>query len=130
MDVIMGHGTDPRKLLYFVNRARDEAGLRPLAWSERLAVAAQAHAADMDARNFYAHVSPEGRTATDRGRAVGYSSGVGENIACAAYLVITVHDVWMRSPGHRANILHPDYKVIGCAKVGLYWVENFGCVVM
>ncbi|WP_162907438.1 CAP domain-containing protein [Allorhizocola rhizosphaerae] len=127
LEIVMGSGANPRRLLYLVNRARQAAGLRPLAWSERLALAAERHARDMLERNFYSHWAPEGLSPSDRALAAGYPWGCGENIAWNLRTVGEVHQAWMASEGHRANILNPRYVVLGCGHAGGYWVENFGC---
>ena len=101
--------------LVLVNAARREHGLAPLAFSDRLNRAAQAHAEDMLARGYYAHVSPEGEDARDRYLAAGGDRWelVAENIAscspCAEVPAETHVEQfqrrWMDSPHHRANIL-------------------------
>lgn len=126
LDILMGSGTNPKRLLFLVNRARQAAGLSLLAWSEQLALAAERHARDMLERNFYAHWTPEGLSPSDRALAAGYPWGAGENIAWSLHTVGDVHRQWMGSEGHRANILNPEYRVIGCGTAGPYWVENFG----
>jgi uncharacterized protein YkwD len=104
-----------RFALELVNNSRAEHGVPPLRLAPELSQAAQAHAEDMLRRNYFAHESPEGGTAMDRYRAAGGSPGklVAENIAqcrnCAPgrKLVEGFHSGWMKSPGHRANILAP-----------------------
>ncbi|QLE70964.1 stress protein [Streptomyces rectiverticillatus] len=114
------------------NAERAAAGLRPLAADPRLAVAAQAHSDDMVARDFYAHTSPEGREPWDRARAAGCPHpGIGENIACGQRSAAEVVRGWMNSPGHRANILKPDFAHIGVgyatgSSAGTYWTQLFG----
>lgn len=66
--------------LKLINRDRQANGLPSLVEDPLLAQSAQRHAEDMKARNFYAHVTPEGKTPTDRFAAVGGIGGVGENI--------------------------------------------------
>ncbi|MGK5729136.1 CAP domain-containing protein [Streptomyces sp. URMC 124] len=114
------------------NAERAAAGLRPLAADPRLAAAAQAHSDDMVARDFYAHTSPEGSEPWDRARAAGCPHpGIGENIACGQRSAAEVVRGWMNSPGHRANILKPDFAHIGVgyatgSKAGTYWTQLFG----
>jgi uncharacterized protein YkwD len=101
--------------LELVNEARERNGLASLELQPELNEAAQAHAQDMLRRNYYAHVTPEGRTVRDRYVAAGGSRSllVAENIArcqgCAApadeAAVQSLHEGWMESPGHRENIL-------------------------
>ncbi|WP_141725024.1 CAP domain-containing protein, partial [Streptomyces niveus] len=111
---------------------RTAAGLRPLAGDPRLTVAAQAHSDDMVARGFYSHTSPDGRQPWDRAAAAGCSHrGIGENIACGQRSAAEVVRGWMDSPGHRANILKPDFTHIGIGlrgggEMATYWTQLFG----
>jgi uncharacterized protein YkwD len=97
---------DPYNLLAYVNRERMGA----LVWSTDLARWAQAHAEDMAGNDYYAHSSYP----------------VGENIAKGVVTVKRVHLLWMRSEGHRANILAPHYRVMGAGYCRAHWVEMFG----
>ncbi|MEU1054588.1 CAP domain-containing protein [Streptomyces sp. NPDC005876] len=114
------------------NRRRTGAGLPPLAADPRLTAAAQAHSADMVARDFYAHTDPDGGRPWDRTSAAGAPHRtVGENIACGQRSPADVVEGWMNSPGHRANILKPDFTHIGVGlagggRAGTYWTQVFG----
>ncbi|MCT9075922.1 CAP domain-containing protein [Streptomyces fulvoviolaceus] len=114
------------------NRERARAGLRPLAVDPLLATAAQAYSADMAARAFYSHTSPEGTQPWDRAAAAGSTRrSIGENIACGQRSPAEVVEGWMNSPGHRANILKPDFTHIGIGfagggPAGTYWTQLFG----
>ncbi|GAA0584514.1 CAP domain-containing protein [Streptomyces crystallinus] len=114
------------------NGRRARAGLRPLADDTHLASAAQAYSADMAARGFYSHTSPEGLEPWDRARAAGAAHrGIGENIACGQRTAAEVVEGWMNSPGHRANILKPDFTHLGVGfagggRAGTYWTQLFG----
>ncbi|MFD6987987.1 CAP domain-containing protein [Streptomyces sp. NPDC059943] len=114
------------------NRERTAAGLRPLAGDPRLTTAAQAHSDEMVARGFYSHTSPDGRQPWDRAAAAGCTHrGIGENIACGQRSAAEVVRGWMDSPGHRANILKPDFTHIGIGfrgggEAGTYWTQLFG----
>ncbi|CAM5285500.1 CAP domain-containing protein [Streptomyces abikoensis] len=120
------------EVIALTNAERAAAGLRPLAADHRLAAAAQAHSDDMVARDFYAHTSPEGGEPWDRARAAGAPHpGIGENIACGQRSAAEVVRDWMNSPGHRANILKPDFAHIGVgyatgSRAGTYWTQLFG----
>jgi uncharacterized protein YkwD/stress response protein SCP2 len=113
-----------------VERAR--AGLPALAIVPLLAAAAQAHSADMAARDFFAHESPEGSQVWDRVLAVGYRyAKVAENIAAGQRTPAEAVTGWMNSPGHRRNILDPELQQIGVGYVvggryGTYWTQVFG----
>ncbi|MFD3522615.1 CAP domain-containing protein [Streptomyces sp. NPDC058653] len=114
------------------NAERGAAGLRPLAPDPRLTSAAQAHSDDMVARGFYSHTSPDGRQPWDRAAAAGCTHrGIGENIACGQRSAAEVVRGWMDSPGHRANILKPDFTHIGIGfrgggEKGTYWTQLLG----
>ncbi|MEU6146753.1 CAP domain-containing protein [Streptomyces sp. NPDC047081] len=117
----------------FTNRERARAaGLPPLAVDPLLTTAAQAHSADMVARAFYSHTSPEGSQPWDRAAAAGSTRrSIGENIACGQRSPAEVVEGWMNSPGHRANILKPDFTHIGIGfagggQAGTYWTQLFG----
>jgi len=77
--------------------------------------------------NFLDHVGSDGSTLSDRINATGYSwYRIGENIASGYLTSNSVHNGWMNSSGHRANILNSSYTEIGLARSGNYWVEDFG----
>ncbi|KKD06753.1 CAP domain-containing protein, partial [Streptomyces sp. WM6386] len=114
------------------NRERTRHGLPPLAVDPFLTTAAQAHSADMIARAFYSHTSPDGSRPWDRAAAAGSRRrSIGENIACGQRSPAEVVEGWMNSPGHRANILKPDFTHIGIGfagggSSGTYWTQLFG----
>lgn len=114
------------------NAERAAAGLAPLVPDAGLTAAAQAHSGDMVARDFYAHTTPEGREPWDRAAAAGCAHrAIGENIACGQRTAAEVVRGWMDSPGHRANILSPDFTHIGVgyaagSTAGTYWTQLFG----
>jgi uncharacterized protein YkwD len=120
------------EVVELTNRERVRAGLPPLAVDPLLATAAQAYSADMAARAFYSHTSPEGTQPWDRAAAAGaVRRSVGENIACGQRSAAEVVDGWMNSPGHRANILRPGFTHIGVGfagggPAGTYWTQLFG----
>jgi len=122
-------------MLTAVNAERKRAGSPPLTENIRLDVAAQRHAADMLARHYFAHESPEGHTVRERAKDAGYSwRAIGENIAEGQTSVAEVMSTWMHSPGHRRNILDRDFKEFGAGLAlgksgGRYrveWVQTFG----
>lgn len=122
-------------ILAEVNVQRKKAGAPPLSANALLDKAAQRHAEDMLARGYFAHESPQKKTVRERAREAGYDwRTVGENIAEGQLTVDEVMKTWMKSPGHRRNILDPDFKELG---VGLalgrsgdgyrvLWAQAFG----
>lgn len=120
---------EAREVYDLVNRARIEAGVDPLAWSDALAEVGYGHAVEMYLDGYFAHQSPVtgdvGHRLTDAG--VVYVVA-GENLALAA-TVEEVHGGLMDSPGHRANIEADFYRRIGIAVIrgplGLMTVQVF-----
>ena len=110
-------------MLRAVNELRAAQGRAAMALDDRLSAAAQDHAADMLARVYYDHRSPEGGSPRDRALAAGYqgSGTVGENIAKGPFTPSEVVERWMNSSGHRRNILRPGYRRMG---VGVAFGEN------
>jgi uncharacterized protein YkwD len=126
--------------LQLVNASRKEHKLPPLALDPKLTQAAQSHASDMMRRNYYAHSSPEGTTVAGRYQQAGGSRWLltAENIAkcdgCppppGEAEVRKLHDGWMKSPGHRANILRAGLDGFGFGLAvtdngALYAVQTF-----
>jgi uncharacterized protein YkwD len=116
---------DPRKLeqkaFKAVNDIRREHGLPELARSAALAEVARAHCVDMAGRNYFAHESPDGLRARDRVEAAGIEfSALGENIQSNHHFDDPVEQAvnsWMKSTGHRKNILKPIFTVSGVGVV-------------
>ncbi|WAU81686.1 CAP domain-containing protein [Streptomyces sp. Qhu-G9] len=120
------------EVVALTNAERAAAGLPPLAEDPLLTRAAQAHSADMVARAFYSHTSPDGSEPWHRASAAGSTRRtIGENIACGQRSPAEVVRGWMDSPGHRANILKPAFTHIGVGfagggSAGTYWTQLFG----
>jgi uncharacterized protein YkwD len=116
------------QVVALVNTARGNAGCGPVTADANLTAAAQAHASDMAARDYFEHTTPEGVTFDQRIRNAGYSQPGAENIARGAETAERVMAMWMESPGHRDNILNCDLATIGVGldTNGFYWVQNFG----
>jgi uncharacterized protein YkwD/uncharacterized membrane protein required for colicin V production len=102
-----------QQMLDLVNQERVRTGLRPLEMDESLRSVARAHSQEMFQRGYFAHDSPTAGSPYDRMRAAGVTFFVaGENLAYAP-TVQTAHDGLMHSPGHRANILRPEFAHVG-----------------
>jgi uncharacterized protein YkwD len=102
-----------QRMLDLVNQERAAAGLRPVAADPELTEVARRHSADMFARGYFAHDTPEGRTPFDRMRDENVTFlTAGENLALAPTLQVA-HTGLMNSPGHRANILRPQFGRLG-----------------
>jgi uncharacterized protein YkwD len=103
--------------LCLVNYERARHDLAPLARNSLLDFASRAHSADIVERQFWSHVNPDGIDPGARMAFAGYdvtTHATGENIVYGrrkdlAFMV----DGWMRSPGHRRNILSRSFHEIG-----------------
>lgn len=124
-----------KAMLARVNAERRQAGRKPLRADPRLDRAAQGHAEDMLRRGYFAHESPEHSTPRDRVKDAGYRpNAVAENLAAGQTSVDEVMDGWMKSPGHRTNLLGRDYEdfglglALGSGPKGdqAVWVQEFG----
>ena len=102
-----------KQMLDLVNQERQAAGLNPLAPDPELTEVARRHSADMFARGYFAHDTPEGLSPFDRMRAANVRfTTAGENLALAPTIPVA-HTGLMNSPGHRANILRPEFGRVG-----------------
>lgn len=102
-----------KQMLDLVNQERVANGLRPLAPDPELTEVARRHSADMFARGYFAHDTPEGLSPFDRMHQANVQFlTAGENLALAPTLSLA-HTGLMNSPGHRANILRPQFGRVG-----------------
>jgi len=142
------------------NKQREFYNLDILENDSELTNVARGHSIDMKNRNYFSHLTPEGLNPTDRGERLDYSCtkfygfyltyGIAENIAKywtftnyfiqGNYLSYNWHteeslaneivEGWMNSPGHRKNILTPDFEKLGVGVSigddgGVYATQNF-----
>ena len=134
--------------LCLVNVQRARHGERALRPNADLGRSAAAHSEDMVARNYFDHTSRGGETVLDRIKAstylpprAGYT--LGENIALGTMQLATpaaIVESWMKSPGHRANILDAEFRDSGLGVVaraperygrgqrGATYTQQFGAV--
>lgn len=104
---------------------------QPLAVIESLSDAARSHSQDMDDRNFFDHVNPDGQGPGARASEEGYSGGVGENIAVRAsswtnfdqqQRAVDLHEGLWESDGHQNNLLGDNWNVMGAGyDYGDHW---------
>ena len=103
--------------LCLINEQRAAIGAVALSVDGTLSNASTAYAADMVARSFFDHQTPDGVTLDTRLARVGYSYELaGENIAWGEAVLATPGQIvkaWMHSDGHRTNILGPDFRQVG-----------------
>lgn len=114
------------QVVSLVNQQRAKAGLKKLTVDSALSKMAFDKAKDMYNNNYFSHTSPTYGSPFDMMKSYGIRfTYAGENIAKGQRTPQEVMDAWMKSPGHRQNILSPNYTMIG---VGYYkgeWVQEF-----
>lgn len=117
------------EMVRLVNIERAKAGVGAVVGAEVLNSASSVRAKEIS--EVFSHNRPDGRlcfTVLDELGATGTSRA--ENIAGNHKTSEQVVAAWMDSPGHRKNILNPDYTKIGVgvfedASGKLYWVQMF-----
>ncbi|GGM20583.1 hypothetical protein GCM10010841_30710 [Deinococcus aerophilus] len=134
-------GTVAQQILQLVNTARAQArscgatsfaAAPALTLNTQLGQAAQGHAGDMAAQNYFSHTSKDGRTFVQRIAAAGYAyRTIGENIAAGQTTPQQVVAGWLQSEGHCRNIMNASFKELGVGyaqggSYGHYWVQDFG----
>jgi len=118
-------------LLESLNRSRQQAGVPPMQLDESLRQAARLHAQRMVSTQHLQHQFPGEPSLLQRIADVSSLplDRAGENLANAS-CPDGAHDVMMRSPLHRKNLLDPRFNVAGIAAVWshgrLYVVQDFG----
>ncbi len=107
-----------------INEIRQERGLNQLRDNFMLAQVARNYSQKMARKNFFSHTSPDGDTPAQRVRSAGiFYLVMGENLFKSTNVpkpVPLAVEGWMDSPGHRENIMHPEYTQTG---VGI-WREG------
>jgi uncharacterized protein YkwD len=100
-------------MVVMLNKERISKGIRPLEVDSALIAVARQHSIDMFQRGYFGHITPDGNGPFDRLLQAHIDFLIaGENIALGPTLILA-HEGLMNSPGHRANILDPQYGRIG-----------------
>lgn len=116
-------------LLSAANQERAIRGLGPLHRNPLLARAATLHAQEMAAHRSISHQFAGEPELTARGASAGVSfSVISENVG-EAPSAVTIHEMWMHSEHHRANLLEPSVDSVGISVINrggeLFAVEDF-----
>lgn len=135
--------------LCLINRERAAQGEAPLQANGDLQRAAQSHAESMASGEYFEHSGPGGTSVLERLKSFGYIDNaalayeIGENIAWGSMSDATpaaIVAAWMASPGHRANILNPDFRdsgigiaphlpsAFGLGATGAMYTQDFGVI--
>lgn len=131
-----GYITDSLKILEdqvitLVNKERTAKGLQALTKNDVLCNLARLKSQDMIDKNYFDHDSPTYGSPFDMMKSFGIKySYAGENIAYGQAAAEEVMEGWMKSTGHRENILKEEYQEIGVgiakdSSGKLYWTQLF-----
>lgn len=116
------------EVVRLVNEIRASNGLSALTQDWELSRVARYKSQDMKNLGYFSHTSPTYGSPFSMMKNFGISyKTAGENIAKGYSTPKAVVDAWMKSPGHRANILNSSYTHIGVGFVssGNYWTQMF-----
>lgn len=111
-----------QEMLRLLNKERTDRGLPPLELDVRVLPVARQHSEEMFRLKYFGHQSPTLGSPFDRLQAAKISyTRAGENLAYA-HSVAIAHRGLMESPGHRENILRPEFTriAIGVMSAGSY----------
>lgn len=116
-------------LLTAANQERAALGIQPLRLDASLSHASALHAAQMADHEDISHQFTGEPNLEDRGANAGVRfSMIAENVGEAPTSII-IHNLWMNSPAHRANLLDPEVNTVGIAVIErdgeFYAVEDF-----
>lgn len=126
------------RVLELVNKERAGKGCRPLRMKSSLNAAALEHSRDMARYHSVSHTGSDGSHPGDRMTRAGYGwLKVAENVAAGYASPDSVVSGWMKSPGHRANILDCSFQDAGVGydflaveadsgDYAYYWTMVFG----
>jgi len=122
--------TSEARMLELLNEERRRAGLKPLVRDPNIDEVARKYSIEMLQRGYFSHESLDGRSPFDRLRDGGVQfSSAGENLALAPTAALA-HQGLMDSPGHKANILRPEFGRVGIGAAqadgrGRMFTQNF-----
>jgi uncharacterized protein YkwD len=130
--------SEEQAFLGIINQYRAQNGLGALTACTSLNRAAQGHSEDMRDNNYFSHNGLNGSSPWERSCDACYELGCGpmtamaENIAAGNSGAQGTFDQWKNSPGHNANMLGGNFKMIGIGRAtgggqyGSYWTNVFG----
>jgi uncharacterized protein YkwD len=101
-----------------INQQRAAVGLNPLVWSDEAAKIARLHSENMANFKFFSHEGLDGKMVNDRADSIGVHKwkAIGENIAFNRGYKNPIEfavERWMKSTGHRENILNERWRESG-----------------
>lgn len=109
-------------LIKLTNESRQKENVAKLESNELLIQAAQLKANDMAEKGYFSHMSPDGKKPWYWLDQAGYPyKNAGENLAVNFVDSKDVHNAWLKSPTHRANIFRNNFTEIGVATAEGYY---------
>ncbi|HEY0426429.1 MAG TPA: CAP domain-containing protein [Pyrinomonadaceae bacterium] len=116
-NLLGGFGDDENEIFTLVNQERRKKRLGNLSWDDRLARVARKYSQQMAKGNFFGHFDKNGNGVEERAEADKIKwKKIGENLFfCQGIDDFDAAAVigWMKSPGHRENILDKDWTTTG-----------------
>ncbi len=114
--------TAEQQMVVLVNKERISQGLKPVKMDTALRNLARNHSQDMLQQGYFSHYTPTNKSPFDRMNEEGIAFGyAGENLALAPNTELAMQGL-MQSPGHKANIVSPNFNKIGIGVIdgGIY----------
>ena len=121
--------------LTLINQYRQANGKPALTLNQNLISSSKWLSGDMASKNYFDHKDSQGRDPFTRMSDFGYGLNTykAENIAAGFTTAAQALEGWKNSPGHNANMLNANYKVIGIGRAynsdstyKWYWTTDFG----
>ncbi len=124
-------GTLQTQVVSLSNKARVKAGCKALRVNANLLWSARGHSKYMATTGKFSHTGDGRSTFIARAEAAGYNSPRSENIAWGYRSANEVVNAWLKSPGHRKNLLDCGAKtfavgVVYAANGTPYYTQDFG----
>ena len=102
-----------KEMLLLINKERASNGIQSVSLDPALQQVARSHSEDMFRQGYFSHTSLDGRTPFLRMEDAGINyQYAGENLALSPTTGLAMKGL-MNSPGHRANILNPNFNKVG-----------------
>lgn len=127
---------DQRAAEAAINEIRRQNGLQELHHNRVLQIAANNQARLMAEADTMSHTVSSGNDFGARIKRTGFSGPAAENLSAGRVSVSSALGGWMRSPGHRENMLNPAFDAYGLAaarvgperdsRYGIYWAMVLG----
>ena len=133
-DSVPFDSSQEERLVWYINKAREQVGLPPYRYNEALSNASKRHTNDMAFQRFWGHTGSDGSRPAERQLAAGYTGGYGgEATAWGFEYPSGAVGFWLESKSHRPLILNPNADEVGVAFTYdetsgsiYYWTAEFG----